>query len=71
MIHEHTDTSYYMHICGLETFLNTIKMKKYVRNMIKEGSPKPFKMLKIVLLRGLPPPHPEPPTWTHSGLGGP
>ena len=49
---KHTDTSYYMHICGLEAFLYTIKMKKYARNMIKKSSPKPFKMLKIVLLRG-------------------
>ena len=43
---KHTDTSYYMHICGLEAFLYTIKMKKYARNMIKKSSPKPFKMLK-------------------------
>ena len=49
---KHTDTSYYMHICGLEAFLFTLKMKKYTRNMIKESSPKSFKMLKIVWLRG-------------------
>ena len=49
---KHTDTSYYMHICGLEAFLNTLKMKKYSRNIIKESSPKPFKILKIILLWG-------------------
>ena len=53
---KHTDTSYYMYICGLEAFLNSLKMKKYARNMIKESSPKAFKMLKSVLLRGASPP---------------
>ena len=73
---KHTDTSYYMHICGLEAFLYTLKMKKYTRNMIKESSPKSFKMLKIVWLRvggGSPSESgSEPPTralpWTHKGL---
>ena len=70
---KHTDTSYYMYICGLEEFLYSLKMKKYARNMIKESSPKAFKMLKIVLLQEAS--LPEPPTralpWTHRGLSGP
>ena len=53
---KHTDTSYSMYICGLEAFLYSLKMKKYARNMINESSPKAFKMLKIVLLRGASPP---------------
>ena len=79
---KHTDTSYYMHICGLEAFLFTLKMKKYTRNMIKESSPKSFKMLKIVWLRGggggggsPSESGSEPPTralpWTHKGLKPP
>ena len=70
---KHTDTSYYMHICGLQGFLYTIKMKKYARTVIKESSPKPFKMLKIILLRGASPPEPTTRAlpWTHRGLGGP
>ena len=52
---KHTDTLYCMYICGLEAFLYSLKMKKYARNMIKESSPKAFKMLKIVLLRGASP----------------
>ena len=73
---KHTDTSYYMHICGLQEFLYTIKVKKYARTVIKKSSPKPFKMLKSILLRGggglcpLNPPTRALP-WTHRGLGGP
>ena len=29
---KHTDTSYYMHICGLEAFLFTLKMKIYKKH---------------------------------------
>ena len=42
----------YMWVRGIYT----LKLKKYARNVIKESSPKPFKLLKIVLLRGTSPP---------------
>ena len=39
--------AYCMHIRWSAVFFYTLKMNKYTRNMIKESSRKPFKMLKL------------------------
>ena len=64
-------TSYYIHMWVRDISLYSYD-EKICKKLIKESSPKPFKILKIVLLWGLC--LPVPPTralpWTQRGLGG-